>query len=147
MLGKTLLTPVDNIVGYVKEKPNCTISYLRDKLNVPSNVLERWLVILDENEIVTMHYRGLEGFVNLTEKQKNVNNNASDVEKVEEIFIEKCRKRNLGFDKMQELWPKFLEEYNNEIKKQFYERAKDRGFNEKKIERAWEKFRKGLKSL
>ena len=35
MLGKTLLTPVDNIVGYVKEKPNCTISYLRDKLNVP----------------------------------------------------------------------------------------------------------------
>ena len=77
-------------------------------------------MILDENEIIKMHYRGFEGFVNLTEKQKNVNNNASDVEKVEEIFIEKCRKKNLGFDKMQELWPKFLEEYNNEIKKQFF---------------------------
>ncbi len=147
MLGKTLLTPVDDIVDYVKEKQNCTISYLKDKLNVPSNVLERWLVILDESEVVTMHYRGFEGFVSLTEKQKDEDNKGSDIEKIEQVFIEKCRKKNLSFDKMQELWPKFLEEYINEIKKEFFEKAKKRGFNEKKTEKAWGKFKESLKSL
>ena len=147
MLGKTLLTPMDDIVGYAKEKPNCTISYLKDKLNVPSDVLERWLVILDENEVVTMHYRGLKGFVSLTEKQKGMDNKESDIEKIEQVFIEKCRKKNLSFDKMQELWPKFLEEYIDEIKKEFFEKAKKKGFNEKKTEKAWERFKESLKLL
>ena len=42
MLNKVLETPVDTLVELVKKNDNCTITFLKEKLNLPLDIIEKW---------------------------------------------------------------------------------------------------------
>lgn len=148
MQSKVLSTPVDDLMEIVKKEDNSSISSLKQKLNVPQEILGRWLIVLEEYDVLKVHYKGFEGYVTISQKTKEKKNEDKiNVEKLKEVFIEKGKKRNLSYDKMKQIWPIFVKEYENDIRDLFEDKAKDSGYDTNKIEKAWNKYKLELKEL
>jgi hypothetical protein len=148
MLGKVLTTPVDDLVELIKQNNNCSITFLKNKLNIPQEIVERWIVVLDEYDVLKVHYKGFEGYLSISETtKKEAQKEKVNVENLKEIFIEKAKKKNLDYDRMKSLWPLFLKEYEKEIKDLFEDKAKDMGYESNKVTKAWEKYQIEMSEL
>ncbi len=149
MLNKVLRTPVDDLVDIVEEKKKCKISYLVSKLNIPAEILERWLIILEEFNVLKLKYVGFEGYVELNKKTvvKKDKDDYLDINKLKSDFIKKSHLKNLDSKKINELWKLFIKKYEAELKEDFYKKARDRNYSPKQIERAWNMYRKDLEVL
>lgn len=148
MLNKILRTPVDDLVDILNESGKVKISSLVSKLKIPTEYIERWLVILEEYGIIKLKYVGFEGYASIVKKQekKKINGNI-DIDKLKESFLKKSHLKNLSSEKIEKLWVIFLEKYNGEIKNIFEEKAKSKGYTSKKIELAWLKYKQALEVL
>lgn len=142
MSNTILTTPVDTLVKIVKENQPCTLSFLKDKLRLPLELIEKWLVVLEEYKIISVTYKGLEGFVRINEKE--FNQEELSPESLKEAFIDKCVKRKIPFSKMALIWPKFIIKFEKELKELFIQEALKAGHTKNKTEIAWVKFRKEL---
>lgn len=142
MSNTVLITPVDTLVNIVKEQQPCTITKLKQQLRLPSQLIEKWLVILEEFEIITVNYKGLEGIVKIREKE--FKQEELSTETLRDAFIERCIKKKITFSKMGQIWPVFIKEFETPLKELFFEEAKKKGHTKSKIEPAWLKFRKEL---
>ncbi len=151
MLNKILTTPVDQLVELIKENENCTINFLKNSLKVPYEIIEKWIVILEEYKVIEVHYQGFEGFVRYIQKKDididSKKDNKIDIYNIKETFLKKSHLKNIGTDEMKKLWPKFVLSYEIEIKKIFFDEAKNRKFNEKQTDMAWKKYREELIKL
>jgi len=151
MLNKILLTPVDKMVEIIEKNSNISIKQITDMLAQPRELVEKWLIILEEYNIVDIHYKGLEGFVT---KKKEIEDNISkknkseedsiDIESLKMEFIKKARLRDLKEEDLVKLWPKFVVSYEDEIKRVFYDGAKKKGYKDNLTNVAWTKYRKEL---
>jgi hypothetical protein len=148
MVNKVLLTPVDDLVDIVKQNPNCQIDFLSKKLNLPQELIEKWLVVLEEFKILTITYKGFKGFVSISQGvKKHSSSKEIDIDKIKQIFVSKSKDKGLSIDKMQEVWPTFLKRYENDILELFTTKAKAAGYPQAKIGMAWNKFRGELNTL
>ena len=146
MLSEVLKTPVDSLVEIVKENKQTTIETLKSKLNLPIEIIEKWLVVLEEYKVIKVHYKGFEGFVEFVEKEEDKKKEI-DVDNLKETFMNLAKQKNFTYDKMREAWPVFLGKYEEEIKKLFETKAKKLGFDQSKTQIAWQKYRRELEVL
>ena len=146
MLNKILRTPVDDLVDILNESGKVKISSLVPKLRVPMEYIERWLIILEEYNIVKLNYVGFEGYVSLIKKQVKKTDEI-DVDQLKETFLKKSHLKNLDSKKIEKLWILFLEKYEGEIKILFIKKAKLKGYKDKEIELAWKRYKKDLEVL
>ncbi|NCC71401.1 hypothetical protein EOM09_07520, partial [bacterium] len=105
MQSKVLLTPVDSMVELIRETPNISILGISEKMRLPIQIVEVWILVLEEFEVVKVTYKGFEGYVALSKKeleQKKIVNKV-DVENLKEIFIEKAKQKNYDYEKMRKL--------------------------------------------
>ena len=147
MLNKVLNTPVDDLVELIKNNKNCTINFLVKKLNLPIEAVEKWIVILEEYNIIKVNYRGFEGYVNYIEKKdENEKKKEKDtnIDKLKETFVEKSIQRGLTNSQMKAIWPKFVSQYEREIREKFFYMAKEKGYDSYKIADAWNRYREDL---
>ena len=149
MLNKILLTPIDELVEIVRENKKCSVNFLKTHLNVSIEILERWLVILEEYKVLTVHYSGLEGYVTIIEEVNSSKNKNDELNiyNLKDRFIERSKLKEMNYDKMKKLWPVFILEYENEIKREFYEKAKNVGYDLQKIDKAWIRYKQDLEEL
>ena len=148
MENKVLLTPVDDLVEIVKQNPNCQIDFLSQKLNLPHELIERWLVVLEEFKILNITYKGFNGFVNISQSVAKHNSSKEvDIDKIKQIFVSKSKEKGLSVEKMKVIWPTFLQRYENDIQELFTKKAKAAGYPQAKIGVAWNKFRGELNTL
>jgi len=143
MLSKVLETPVDMMVELVKQNENCSITFLKNNLKISNEIIERWLIILEEYKILKVEYKGLDGYVKFNEI-KNDKMKTFQLDKLKEKFIESSKDRKISYEKMKELWPIFIFENEKNIKEIFYEKSKELKYNDIKIKKAWEKYRENL---
>lgn len=146
MLNKILKTPVDELVEIVKSNQNCTITFLKNKLNLPLEIIERWLIILEEYNILKVSYKGFEGYVKFIELEEN-RTKEIDLDQLKSQFLLKAKIKNLSSEKIFNLWQIFLQQYMNEINLLFIKKAKQKGYDDKKIEVAWQMYKKELVKL
>lgn len=144
MSSTVLTTPVDTLVKIVKENQPCTISFIKGQLRLPIQLIEKWLVILDEYKVISIKYKGLEGFVSLNQEKKKED---ISVESIKETFIEKCASKKITFSQMTKIWPRFVQEFEGNLKESFWEENKKKGYSDKKINLAWLKFKKDLEKF
>ncbi len=147
MQSKILETPVDKLVELVKNNRNCSVDFLILKLNLPAEIVEKWLVVLEEFQVLRVKYKGFEGFVDISRKEEDKierDKSKVDVDNLKDIFMQKSKENNLTFDKMRKLWPIFISEYERDIKQLFEDKAKKMGYEIQKIEIAWMKYKKEL---
>jgi DNA-binding transcriptional regulator YhcF (GntR family) len=142
MLNKVLTTPVDTLIQELKEKKIMSFKEIELKLKLPLSIIQRWIVILEEYKIIKTSYKGLDGFVQLVENQKKTKE--PEIEEIKLLFIDKCKEKGLTFEDMKKIWPTFLEEYKEAIKKEFEIKANKKGFATDKIKIAWSRFEKDL---
>ncbi len=148
MQNKILTTPVDNLMDIIKEKKKVSLSQIKRELKLPQELIEKWLIILEEFKIVKLQYSGFEGYVTFVEKKdKSKSKNQLDIENLKDTFIEKSKEKDISYEKMRTLWPKFISEYETDIKLLFEERAKTQGYEELRIEKAWLKYKKELEAF
>lgn len=145
-MSKFLTTPVDDLVKLVEEKPNCSVSYLEKSLKVPSDVIEKWLVILEEFEILSVNYKGFSAFISIHKKrkEKQAKANEVDLDRLRDEFIERSKSKSLSYEKIKRLWPVFISEYEDEIRSLFYEKARRMGYDAVKVDKAWARYRVSL---
>ncbi len=151
MTNKILKTPVDELVELVEKNQNCKISFLVSSLKVPAEILERWLIILEEFKVLKIKYVGFEGYISLTEnnnsKNESESNKTLDIDQLKNDFLKKARVKNLPSSKISKLWKLFLQNYEGDIKKLFEDKAKAKGYNNIKINNAWKKYKLELEVL
>lgn len=148
MLNKVLLTPVDDLVEIIKKNPNCSVDFLSKQLKLPTDIIEKWLVVLEEFKILKITYKGFNGFVKLSEDLlKHEESQTIDVNKLKSIFVDKSKEKGFTIEKMQEIWPSFLSKYESEIELLFKNKARASGYNEQKIQKAWGRYREELQRL
>lgn len=147
MPSKVLLTPVDELVNIVKNNNHCSITFLSEQLKIPKEIIEKWLTILEEYDVVNVHYRGLEGFVDFTKKEKDDKSGNLDVDNIKTVFIEKAKLKNLDYNQIKILWNKFIEENEENLKLEFSNKAKSDGYEQNRIDKAWTKYKKELETL
>lgn len=150
MPSKILKTPVDDLVELVRNNNHCSIDFIINKMKLPAEVIEKWLVILEEYKVITVKYKGFEGFVSISQKEMESKKKSSsnvDVDNLRDIFIQKSKDKNMSYDKMKSLWPVFIAEYEQDIKQLFEDKAKASGFEPDKIEMAWLRYKKELETL
>lgn len=147
MQSKILITPIDNMVEFISENKNCSINTICSKFNLSLDIIEKWLVILEEYKILEVKYAGFEGFANINPKylekknlKKEKEDSFLDLKSLKLDFIKKVRDKDLQYQ-AEDLWPKFISNYEPEIKENFYKSAKERGFPEKTMDSAWNKFK------
>jgi hypothetical protein len=145
MISKILETPVDHLVKFVKDHPNSSVTSIRENLKVPGEILERWLVVLEEYKIIDVEYKGFEGFVTFVGKKES--KDEVDIDNLKEIFVNSAKKTGMPYDKIREAWPIFLSKYESEIHELFIKKAKKLGFDQSKVTVAWNKYWKGLEVL
>ena len=148
MQNNVISTPIDELVNIVKENQNCSITMLRTKLRLPSDLIEKWLVILEEYKVIEVKYKGFEGYVKIHEEKidEKIKDNL-DIGFIKENFLDKAKDRGLTMDKIRKIWPSFIKEYELEIKKAFVEKSKKQHYEPARIEKAWEKYRHELEVL
>lgn len=144
MLSKILTTNVDELVEIVKNNENCTISFVKNKLNLPLELIEKWLVVLEEYGVLEVHYKGFEGFISYKPKKANVIKSQINLEDLKGVFIKKAKLRNLTNDDMKILWPKFVMNFDVDIHNLFIEIAKKRNYDDVAVKNAWEKYKEEL---
>lgn len=146
MLNKVLLTPVDHIVEHVKQNGECTLTSLKDKFNIQTDIIEKWLVILEENGVLKVKYKGFEGYISHIEVEKQEDKEVN-IDELKNSFIQKSKLKKIPFEKMKLIWPVFVAEHENEIKDKFERRAKRLGYDATKVAKAWIKYREELEKL
>ena len=148
MQSKVLLTPIDELVEIIKNEPNSTITQLKEKLNLPQEIIDVWLVVLEEFKVLTVHYQGFEGFVKINDSQiKDTQKNLDDqlnIDNLKNSFVLSSKEKNLSYDKMKLLWPKFIQEYESEIRLLFEKKAKNKKYSKSQIENAWNRYKQDL---
>lgn len=144
MLNKVLLTPVDELVDYVKEHKNCSVSDIKEHLKVNTETIEKWLVVLEENKVLKIKYKGFEGYVEYAEKESAEEQQLLDVERMKDLFVRKCRDKDMSYEKIKKIWPLFVDEHEEELRKNFEKKGKKMGYDKSKIEKAWLKYKSDL---
>ena len=148
MLNKVLSTPIDNLVEIVKRTGTCKLSYLNNELNVSPSILDKWLVILEEYDVLTVKYSGLDGYVRYIEKieieEVKSKSEIIDANHLKIDFTKKARMKNLSTDKIKKIWPQFIKKYEEEIKENFLSIAQKRGHEPEKVNKAWKKYKEEL---
>lgn len=147
MLSKTLLTSVDHLVEYVKDHNNCNMTDLKKEINVSTDLLEKWVTILEEYGVLKVKYKGLDAYVQFTEKETKEEKKSYDLELFRDLFIRKCKTKNMSYDKIKKVWPLFVSENEEEMKDMFAKKAKSEGMDMEKINVAWERYKKDLVRL
>ena len=147
MLNKILSTPIDDLVRIVKKTGRCKLSYLNKELNISSSVLDKWLVILEEYNILEVNYSGLDGEVHYIEKleeQKEEENNFINVNALKIDFTKKSKLKSISEEKTKSLWKMFINQYETEIRNNFLKISEKKGHEKSKTEKAWKKYREEL---
>lgn len=141
MQGKVLYTPVDTLVDLVKNNKNCTIKFLKNSLKLSEDIVEKWIVVLEEFKVIKVHYKGFEGYVEFVEKQdKKKEEESIEVDRIKERFVSRSKARGIGYERMKKLWPIFLQENQDIIKKEFYNRSVKMGYEQNRIDMGWKKY-------
>ena len=146
MRSNVLSTPIDKLVDYFKTHKTCTFTDVVNYMRYPIEILEKWFTILEDYSIIKVQFRGFEGYITYIEKEdtSQANKNKVDIDNLKKIFIIKAQEKNYSYEKMKQLWPIFIKEYERDIRLLFEDKAKERGYEIEKIQRAWLLFKKEL---
>jgi len=140
-----LRTPLDEIGFFLKDNKNKKFEMedLVKKFHVPPEVLERWLIILEQNKIIKIEYSGLKVLIQyvFSDKEGPVKEEEESIDKkiqeIKEIFIFKSKQKGFPEQEIEEMWKNYLKNYLPQLKKIFYRKAKLKGLSDEDIISTW----------
>lgn len=144
MESQVLITPVDEMVTYIKSHPKSSIEQIAKFFKLRDDLVEKWVTVLEEQKIVRVEFQGLSSIVTFN---KGVKKADSSIDNIKDMFVKACYRKKLPNEKMKVLWKAFVEKFEAEIKAEFEKESKRKKFEPAKIPIAWKRFRKTLDEL
>jgi hypothetical protein len=137
MLTNKILTPIDDFISFIKKNPNSEIYEIAKSLNFSVKVVERWVLILEEEEKIQVKVENFKSYVSYKSKTKI----EFDFSKLKNSFLQKAKQRKIPYFEILNLWKNYIEE-NEENLKLYYK--KDKKIINKK---SWKIFKLELEAL
>lgn len=146
MVNDVLKTSADDLYELVKSRKKISVDQAAKLIRVPINTVHALVDFLVEEKIFGIEYKFTTPYVYIIEErpngilsfQRSFTKNESIITKEE--FFEKAKNLNISFDKIYELWNKYIKENMDAIKEEFYIKAESRGMSRENIDMLWKKY-------
>src|SRR3990167_4416520 len=131
MDDNVLTTSADELYNLVMSRKKISVEDASKILKLPMNIVHALVDFLVEEKIFGIEYKFTTPYVYISQdhpKRENSSQNSFAKNMItKEEFFEKAKSRNIPFDKIYELWNKYIRENLDAIKKEFYMKAESRG--------------------
>lgn len=146
MVNDVLKTSADDLYDLVKSRKKISVEEAAKLIRVPINTVHALVDFLVEEKIFGIEYKFTAPYVYIIEEHPNGSSsfqgsftkNKNIITKEE--FFEKAKNLGISFDKIYELWNKYIKENLDAIKKEFYMKAESRGMPRENIDMLWKKY-------
>lgn len=139
-----LRTTADQLMEFIKKKDKVTIEETAAALKVPVKTIQGLVDFLVEEKILGIEYKFTTPYIYLSKKKYSAQEFNEATQKPvllsKEEFFEKAKVRKIPYQKIGELWNKYLEKQLVKIKEEFYERAKEKKLPKERIDELWQKY-------
>ena len=146
MGSEVLRTSADELYELVRARKKISVEEAAKLIRVPINTVHALVDFLVEEKIFGIEYKFTTPYVYIIEERPNGSSsfqssftkNKSMITKEE--FFEKAKSWNISFDRIYELWNKYIKENLDALKKEFYMKAESRGVSRENIDMLWKKY-------
>jgi len=138
-----LKTSADDLYELVMSRKKISVEEAAKILKIPINITQSLVDFLVEENIFGMEYKFTTPYVYLSQEKKidvNLQSRYSKNMITKEVFFQKAKKWNISFEKVNDLWKRYISEKLDSIKKEFYIKAHSRKLQKEKIDKLWNKY-------
>ena len=124
MENTVLKTSADDLYELVKSRKKISVEDAAKILKVPNKIVQALVDFLVEERIFGIEYKFTTPYVYISqEKEKKIELESKHEKRwiTKEEFFQKASKWNLPFEKINDLWKRYIQENLNFIKETFYE--------------------------
>ena len=142
-MNDVLKTSADDLYELVKSRKKISVEEASKILKIPMNVVQALVDFLVEERVFGIEYKFTTPYVYISQehpKEAQVQKSFAKNLITKEEFFEKAKSRSMPFEKVNELWKKYIEQNIKNIRDEFYAKARQRGLNKEQIDLLWEKY-------
>ncbi|MAE42205.1 hypothetical protein CMO93_00410 [Candidatus Woesearchaeota archaeon] len=144
-MNKNILkTSADDLYELVKSRKKISVEEASKFLKLPVKTVHALVEFLVEEKIFGIEYKFTTPYIYLSEKysKEKISAERGFTKNMitKEEFFEKAKNRNISFQKINELWKKYITKNIQFIKEEFYTKSQSRGLSRSQIDRLWEKY-------
>ena len=144
MVNDVLKTSADDLYELVKARKKISVEEAAKMLRMPISTVHALVDFLVEEKIFGIEYKFTTPYIYLSEEhpRREESSPGSFTKNMitKEEFFEKAKSRSIPFDKISEMWNRYIKDNLNAIKKEFYTKAESRGMPKEKVDVLWEKY-------
>ena len=144
MVNDILKTSADDLYELVRARKKISVEEAAKLLRIPIKTIHALVDFLVEEKIFGIEYKFTTPYVYISQErpkqkisaQPGITKNMA----TKEEFFQKAKKWNMSFQKIEELWKKYIDENIKAIKEEFYRKAKARNMSINEIDKSWQRF-------
>ena len=143
MDNNVLKTSADDLYELVRSRKKISVEEAAKLLKNPDKVVQALVDFLVEERIFGIEYKFTTPYIYISKEKEEKIDLQSKIEKkliTKDEFFQKASKWNISFEKIKELWKKYVKENFDFIKKDFYMKANLKNISKEKIDSLWEKY-------
>ena len=143
MDANLLKTSADDLYELVKSKKKISVDEAAKTLKITPDVVQSLVDFLVEEKIFGIEYKFTTPYIYLSKKDESKIDLQKKLGKKvvsKDEFFQKASKWNMPFDKINELWKRYVKENLNHIEEAFYIKANERNIPKEKIDKLWKKY-------
>ena len=144
MVNDVLKTSADDLYELVKARKKISVEEAAKLLRMPISTVHALVDFLVEEKIFGIEYKFTTPYIYMSQEHPKREESSQDSFTknmiTKEEFFEKAKSRNMPFDKISEMWNRYIKENLDTIKKEFYMNAQSRGISREKTDILWEKY-------
>ena len=138
-----LKTSADDLYELVKSKKKISVEEAAKILKISPDVVQSLVDFLVEEKMFGIEYKFTTPYIYLSQKDvSNIDLQKKFGKKVvsKDEFFKKASKWNIPFDKINDLWKRYVKENFNFIKENFYIKANSKNIPKEEIDKLWKKY-------
>ena len=139
-----LKTSADQLMELVKNKEKVTVEEAAKILRMPEKTVQGLVDFLVEEKILGIEYKFTTPYIYLSKKEFAekifVRKKKEPILISKEEFYKKAKLRNIPYQKIEELWRKYIEEHSDKIKEEFFRKSGEKNISANKTEELWQKY-------
>ena len=143
-----MTTPIDDIMKFMNDKKQVRIKDVyKNFSNMTEKTIDNFIEILKEDKILKIEFKGFDSFIKINEKsiQKKIEDEIFDFENLKFEFIKRAEIKKIDERIIFELFKKFVNYYEEDLKKNFDNNFKIKSLSldrsRKVIQKSWGQFK------
>ena len=142
-MDNLLKTSADDLYELVKEKKKISVDEAAKALRLPVNVVQSLVDFLVEEKLFGIEYKFTTPYIYISQnnpKEKSGELSFSKGIFTKEEFFERAKSTKMPFEKINEMWKRYIDGNISNLKEEFYSKARKRSLGKEKTDFLWGKY-------